>query len=126
MTQPADPSHAQNEVSLAKALEMVVAGQLATPLLQEVVTMVEVTKNVEVTRVLLSLGLKTMGGGAEVPATVWGILLSVAEAGATGPVRRTEVSKVVVAVGIGGSKSPRLWTWSSTLAQLYIWMGRVK
>lgn len=67
------------------------------PLLHEVVTIVEVTEAVVVSRVLLCLGLKT--GGALELATLWGILLNVAEEGAIGPVRMAEVRRVLVGAG---------------------------
>lgn len=74
------------------------AAQLDTPLLQEVVMTVEVIKAVEIRRVLLCRGLKTGAGGA-VAATLCGILLKVADEGATGPVKMAEVRRVDVGAG---------------------------
>lgn len=90
------------------------AGQLETPLLQEVTTTVEVSLAVEVRRVLLWRGLKTAVGGTEAEM-VCRTLFKVAEGGAMGPVRMADVRRVLVGTG---AKSLRLWTSSSTLAQL--------
>lgn len=78
-------------------LEYVVGAQLAVPLSHEVVTTVEVTEEVVVSRVLLCLGLKT--GGALELGRPSGILDRVAEAGAMGPVKMAEVRRVLVGAG---------------------------
>ena len=56
-TQPAEPTQTQAEEATALVVTKVVAGQPVTEVPQEVVTMVEVTKTVEGTRVLLPGGM---------------------------------------------------------------------
>lgn len=86
-------------------LEYVVAAQLKPRLSQELVTMVEVTEEVVVSRVLLCLGLNT--GGALELGRLCGISSRVAEEGAMGPVKMAEVRRALVGAG-SKSAPPRI------------------